>query len=154
MRHYLDRTNHDRKSKNSRLCLCRIKKGTRERSQDTLISWLNATIWVYLNSSPDDTNLEPSNSTQESYEHMAQPWLLIHTIISSVNAAQWRASGTFGQFYYRDNPSMLEGISSLGPIVAGHIVTKPSSFNKSRAHCQSTGTAHSTVKVSAKTLQQ
>ena len=85
---------------------------------------------------------------------MAQPWLVIHTIISSVNAAQWRASGTFGQFYYRDNPSMLEGISSLGPIVAGHIVTKPSSFNKSRAHYQSTGTAHSTVKGSAKTLQQ
>ena len=110
-----------------------------------------------INSSPDNTNREPLKLQQRELRAYVTTLAFNthHSLTQVMNAAQWRASGTFGQLYYRDNLSMLEGISSLDPIVAGQIVTKPSSFNnKSRAHCSSTGTARSTVKGSAKTLQQ
>ena len=158
LRHYLDRTNPDRKSKNTRLFIA-YKEGYKgDITKNTLIGWMNATIReAYINSSPKNTNLEPLKL--QARELRAYGTTLAfnthHSLTQVMNAAPWRASGTFGQFYYRDNPSMLEGISSLGPIVASKIVARFSSFtNKSRAHCSSTGTARSTVKGSAKTLNK
>ena len=45
-----------------------------------------------------------------------------HSVDKLMQAATWRSTVTFAQFYLRDTPSSLDGISQLGPIVAAQAV--------------------------------
>ena len=126
LRLYLERTKAGKDSLRPRRLFVSYKPDhNRDIHKATLSGWIKLTIREAYRAVQDEDLPHFSSTGFQARELRAHATTLAfsqhHSLSQVMSAASWRNSGTFAQFYLRDIPS-YEGLSSLGPFVAGQFV--------------------------------
>ena len=126
LRLYLERTKAGKDSLRPRRLFVSYKPDhNRDIHKATLSGWIKLTIREAYRAVQDEDLPHFSSTGFQARELRAHATTLAfsqhHSLSQVMSAASWRNSGTFAQFYLRDIPS-CEGLSSLGPFVAGQFV--------------------------------
>ena len=126
LRFYLERTGVGKDTDRPTRLFIAHKAGHKgDIAKATISGWIKDTIkQAYLNVQEEDFPFL-THSNFQARELRAHATSLAfhqhHSLSQIMGAVQWRSQSTFAQFYFRDCPS-VNGLQSLGPIVAGQVV--------------------------------
>ena len=124
LRWYLDLT---KSTKSTRLFVPLPRSKKSDISRQTISFWLVSTIRAaYRLSNEDECTLR--SVTAHEVRALSASWALFSGIPlpEVMDAAYWRSSDTFVNFYMRDMVAQQECMRSLGPVIAAQrVVPKP-----------------------------
>ena len=137
LRLYLRLTSHKRLKRHSRLFVAYKEGHQGDIRKTTLAGWSKAVIQsAYMQASVDHAKMANIPKLEQRELRAFGATLAYeqhHSLLEVMRAAQWRSAGTFSSHYFRDAPSTTEGLSSLGPIVAGQVIVQTSRLNPPNA---------------------